>query len=243
MNKAMAQEQEQSAPWKSHPAKKLLQKALKDGEVPVDGKAMGPRAVYDKYKDDAAFAGVVYDANFTRRLRDLRKKVNDNDEDEKIDWAKHPAKAFLVEAFKSGTIPLQYDPALVWENHCKDNNCFKEMKFDDAFKRRLKSVAKNYEAKVERCKADRKAFENFRAKHPVKTHNHRGEPRWEGSVAQGLLKQDIQDGKYEQYKGDMGEFWTTRQEYLDAFSELKYFRYHVHQELRLRKFQNYLESK
>jgi hypothetical protein len=241
----------EGAAWKDHPAKALLTKALSDGDIPVQSKELGPKAVYNKYKDTGAFAQVPYDNSFTRRLRDLRKKelerrTNGGKETDKkkIDWQNHPAKAFLKEAFANETIPLDYldtiGPLAVWETHCKNHPAFAEMDCDGAFKRRLKSVAISHKIKVERKAADRLAFENYRANHPINTHNQLGQPRWDGSKAQALLKEEMEAGVHLQYAGRPREMRETREEYQE-FSKQK-FRDHIQQEKRLGKFKNYLEK-
>ena len=99
---------DQPVPWRKHPAKAILKKALKDGDIPIDGKQMGPKDVFAKYKDHPAFAGITQDATFNRRLRDLRKKAANKSEDDGIDWGNHPGKEVLLELFREGKIPLGY---------------------------------------------------------------------------------------------------------------------------------------
>lgn len=230
-----------SSTWRKSAAKKLLAKEIKDGNIPFDGKEMGPKAVYDAYKHDPAFVGIEYDAAFTRRLRDLRKKLSEAEEDEAIDWRNSIAKQFLKQAFRDSLISLDYDKEKtgakqVWDTHCANNPAFEEMNFGSTFTRRLQSVRDDYVKKNSRAKDDQIAFNNFRATHPEPTHNHRGEPRWEGSTAQKLLKQDMADGKHIGIRPKYLQ--ASRPEYLEI--NLASFRDHIYQEQRLWKFQNYL---
>jgi hypothetical protein len=48
--------------------------------------------------------------------------------------------------------------------------------------------------------SDSAALAHDRHIYPKKTHNHRGEPRWEGSEAERLLKLDIDKGKNKSLK-------------------------------------------
>ena len=228
-----------SSSWRKSAAKKLLTKELKDGNIPFDGKEMAPKAVYDAYKDDPAFVGVKYDAAFTRRLRDLRKKLSEVQEDETTDWRNSIAKQCLKQAFRDGLISLDFDKektgaSKVWDEHCANNPAFEEMKFGNTFTRRLQSVRDDFLKKNSRAADDQIAFNNFRANHPEPTHNHRGKLRWAGSKAQQLLKQDMADGKHVGVRPK--EFQATRPEYLEI--NLASFRDHIYQEQRLWKFQS-----
>jgi hypothetical protein len=124
-------------------AKKLLQKALIDGEIPTDTKEMGPRAVYDKCKNRPEFLGMEYNSTFTRRLRDLRKQEIhvDDVKDVQVDWANSTAKQFLKDCIIDGTMPLDYSENMgaqqVWELHCKDNPAFVGMHYNSNFTKRL----------------------------------------------------------------------------------------------------------
>lgn len=88
-------------PWKDHPSRKLLAKALKNGDIPTHGKEMKARAVCDT---DEAFAGMTHDSSFTRRLRDLQKKEENSTNNGVVDWKTHPAKKIRVAAFEKGVI-------------------------------------------------------------------------------------------------------------------------------------------
>ncbi len=229
--------------WKKSAAKKLLQKALKDGDVPIDYKEMGPKVVYEKYENDPVFEGMQYNDAFRRRLLALRKQAADG-EDEKIDWKKHPGKQFLKQAFKEGTIPFDYSmtigPREVWDTHCKNHPALggAGMKYGTAFTRRLGTVCTHFCKQQARAIADQECFDLARKNHPIKTHNHRGELRWAGSEAQRLLKQDMKEGKHVQYFGHPQEFRATRPEYQEYAKET--FRKHIHQEKRLWKFKNFV---
>ena len=230
--------------WKNHPAKHLLRKALKDGDIPADSSQLGPKAVYEKYKHTDAFANMPYDSNFTRRLRDLRKRSTEKEDDKKVDWQNHSAKKYLLEAFYDGTIPVGYSNSIgaqaVWDQHCKNNSLFEGMNYNEAFQRRLKSVEEKYSKKLERKAADRQAFDIYRRNHPIEPCNEAGELRWDGSDAQALLKEDMELGKHTEYAGRPRAFRETRPEY-QQFSK-KQIREHIQQEKRLGKFKNYLEK-
>jgi hypothetical protein len=75
--------------------------------------------------------------------------------------------------------------------------------------------------------------------HPKKTHNHRGEPRWEGGLAERLLKLDIADNKHLRLKPEV--LRITKAAYQDY--PLKVFRNHIDQEVRAQKFLTYHRAK
>jgi len=224
-----------TTPWKDHPARKLLAKALKNGDLPME---MKPREVYDKCIDDEAFAGMIYDSTFTRRLRDLRKKEENSTNDGVVDWKKHPAKKFLVAAFEKGVISVgcseTMGPKGVWENYCVNHKSFAEMNYDADFTRRLKSIETNYAKRAKRKIDDQKAFDIFRANNPINW-----EGRWAGIECQKVFKQDISSGKYLEFKTPKA-FYESRPLYQEF--PLQKFRDHIYQELRLKKFNNYVKT-
>ena len=223
--------------WRNHPARALLAKALKEGDIPIDGKDLGPKKVYEKYKDTDAFNGVEYNATFTRRLRDLRKAAETSSEDKKVDWKKHPAKAFLYNSFKDKVIPVGYSetigPKGVWDNHCASHAVFSDLNYDSNFVRRLKSVETYYVKKHQRQLDDQIAFDLFRKNNPIKW-----EGRWAGSDAQKEFKQDMKAGKNKEFKSPKA-FHASNPKFKEF--GLTKFRNHIYQEKRLVKFNNYVD--
>lgn len=122
-----------------HPARLLLYDGIVLGDIPLDRKGMEPRAVFDMYKHMAEFKGMVYDDNFTRRLRDLKAIVRRDKtrasadlEALKIAMANHPvpefnhrgepqwngskAQAKLAELIDNGEYP-EKKPEDIWKGH------------------------------------------------------------------------------------------------------------------------------
>ena len=222
--------------WRNHPARALLAKALKVGDIPIDGKELGPKKVYEKYKDTDAFNAMEYNATFTRRLRGLRKSAESSAEDKKIDWKRHPAKVFLYKSFKDQVIPVGYSdtigPKGVWDNHCANHPAFSDLKYDSDFTRRLKSVETYYVKKHKRQLDDQIAYDLFRTNNPIKW-----EGRWAGSDAQKDFKDDMAAGKNKEYKTPK-EFHESNPKFKEF--GLTKFRNHIYQENRLVKFNNYV---
>jgi len=164
-------------------------------------------------------------------------------------WEKSRAKQWLKKWFKDGSIPVEYSktdgglgPRKYWDDLCAQHPDFggiAGMKYDEAFTRRLGAVQKDFIKKADRATHDQASFDNYRQSHPVEAMNQRGEPRWEGSIAQAQLKKDIQ----EQYHvGKLPkELWEDEGESRNSYKDypLKVFRDHIYQEIRLRKWQYY----
>lgn len=241
--------------------KKALQQALQDGEIPLDGRKMGAKAVYEKFQCHDAFANLQFDDTFKDQLVDLRKqeraaqsdpttrtaapnqkkKPTKPKEAPPIDWAKTTAKQLLKKLFSEGIIPVDYtDPKLIWTSHCEGTPEFTGMVYDANFRNRLNAVKDDYSLRKRSAVADQKAYDNFRRNHPRATHNARGEPLWDGSQAQLLLKEDMQAGLHSNYKQPK-EFWQSRPEF--QVYPLAIFRDHMYQETRLWKLHNLLKAK
>lgn len=233
---------EEKERWKA--VRGLLKEALLAGEIPLDTKEMQPKAVFIKYgnEHELVFAGIPYSDKFTRMLRALRKKHNNGDlenEDKPkaIEWSKSAAKQYLKKCFREGTISSNYhDPRQVWTDHCKDVDAFKRMQCDDAFVRRLASVRDDYLKKTERCQKDLQAFTIAKRNHPTPATNFRGEPQWNGSIAQQLLKECIKAGEHTGVAPQ--DLWMRRIEF-QVYSK-DTFRDHIYQEQRLLKFNRYV---
>ena len=164
-------------------------------------------------------------------------------------WEKSRAKQWLKTWFKDGSIPLEYSktegglgPRKYWDDLCAGHPDFggaAGMEYNDAFTRRLGSVKKDFEKKAKRATLDQASFDNYRLNHPEEALNHRGEPRWEGSLAQAQLKKDVEE-KYHLGKKPK-ELWEDKGEDRKSYKDypLKVFRDHIYQEIRLKKWQHY----
>jgi hypothetical protein len=231
--------------WKS--VRGFLKDALLAGEIPSDSKDMGPKAVFAMHENanNPAIADIVHaGGKFATMLRGLRKKhkngdLQNEDKPKAMEWSKSAAKQFLKTCFREGTIPAHYqDAKQVWTDHCKDDEAFKRMKYDDAFVRRLKSVRDDCLKKVERCQRDQEAFDAAKKNHPRPEFNVRGEPQWDGSATQTYLKATVEAG---QHNGmlEPKNLWQSKSEC--QVCSLNTFRDHICQEKRLLKFKNYVQ--
>jgi hypothetical protein len=230
--------------WKA--VRGLFKEGLLTGEIPLESKEMGPKAVFLLYKNASnppvSIVDIIYGEKFRRMLRGLRKKhkngdLQNEDKPKAIDWSKSAAKQFLKRCFREGNISPNYqDAQQVWTDHCKNDKAFARMQCDDAFVRRLKTVRDDYLKKVDRCQTDQEAFNIAKKNHPTPELNSRGEPQWHGSAAQKLLKETVEAGEHKGVKPK--KLWQSRPEY-QVYS-LDTFRDHIYQEGRLLKFRNYV---
>lgn len=170
----------------------------------------------------------------------------------KFDWGNSAAKKYLHKQFRDGAISTNYSrddggpgPRAVWDTHCKGHPAFKGMIYNDTFASRLRLVKQDAIKKKKRAEVDHQNYDNFRKHFPIPSTNIRGEPRWQGSEAERLLKEDIEyilmlDDETEKKKMlEPKVFHKSRPQFLEY--SLDVFRDHIYQEQRLRKFLNYIK--
>lgn len=165
-----------------------------------------------------------------------RGRKKKSDDEDKPQWEKSRAKAYLQKLLVDGDIPLYCDgrqPRQIFNEFCKDTEAFADFnEYDYLFPGRLSRLRELIAIKYDIARADEEALENDRKIYPLKTITVRGYPRWGGSRAKKLLKRDIDKGHYPRLKPS--ELHKRRPEYLEF--PLDVFRKHIHQELKTRKF-------
>jgi hypothetical protein len=107
------------------------------------------------------------------------------------------------------------------------------------FSSRLGALRKQIKLDTGATASDEAAYAHDRALRPAPSHNYRGEPRWEGSIAQELLKLDVAANKQTTMKPK--EFYESRLEYTQHYS-LKTIREHIYQEVKYVKYCKYLKD-
>ncbi len=227
-----------------HPARILLLEELKNGKIPLDEDEMGNAEVYYTYSSTFEFQmkGMEYGPTFIRRLRALRKQVKDENGPKPLEWNEdHPARKLLYDELVAGRIPLdpnEMGPAEVYYNYSGTIEFQIEgMDFDQTFRNRLRDLRKQVDRDKGRANEDEIALRIAFRNHPPPTHNHRGEPQWNGSAAQRLLKEDMELEKHLVMKPS--ELRMTRVEY-QAYSK-DTFRWKIQQEIKTKKYKYTLE--
>jgi hypothetical protein len=166
----------------------------------------------------------------------------------KAAWRAHPARKLLLEEFKNGNIPLDYNREGSANQFLKPRAIFDLYKNSDpfagleskGFASRLNSLRLIVARRNQREVDDLTAFQVFRKNFPVEPYNHRGELRWDQSAAQRLLKEDIQNEKHLEF-GRPKLFWLSRPEY--QLFKLSIFRGHINQEERYGKLGTFLKRR
>jgi hypothetical protein len=161
-----------------------------------------------------------------------------SEQEEKPDWRKSKAKRLLEEDLTKGTIPLESDEMGAREVYGQRPE-FSEFEYAH-FTDRLRDLRKQIGQKKDIAFADCAALARDRAIYPKPAHNHRGEPRWEGSEAERLLRADISLFRSTQNKPV--DLYRSRAEYYNNYP-LVVFRGHIDQEVRRLKYNAYLKAK
>jgi hypothetical protein len=148
-------------------------------------------------------------------------------DDETELWKKSVAKKLLVEDILSGAIPNTMHWETVRSMRPEYGASTRRL-----FGSRLKSLRDQIDHSIRNATVDAAALAHDRAICPAPTHNYRGEPRWEGSEAERLLKEDFANAIQKTMKPS--DFHKTRAEYQQY--PLAVFRGHIYQEQRFNKF-------
>lgn len=140
-----------------------------------------------------------------------------------------------------GKIPVDGDkmgPSKVY--NLPDRPQFRKVEYKK-FRDNLNRLRTGLKKKKKQANEDAEYLAQDRKLKPKPTHNHRGEPRYEGSETEYWLKIDIASGHH------LGkapkDLYKSREVYLTEGFTLKTFREHIHQEVRAVKFQNYVKWK
>ena len=154
----------------------------------------------------------------------------------KIKWKNSKAKRLLYDMMMDGTVPLgegeherKMSTAEVYGLHPE----FKLYDYEK-FYSRLYTLRCTIKDLNNRARLDQEAFENFVANHAVSMSSHKGYMQWQGSEAQQLLLQDIEEGVVESY-ATKKELHESRPEYYENFP-LDVFRDKLQQEVRTAKY-------
>lgn len=159
---------------------------------------------------------------------------------EALPWnEEHPARLLLYDALVLGDIPLDsadMGPREVFDKYMHMRE-FEGMKYGDEFTRRLRSLRKIVRRDKTRAIKDKEALAIALANHPVAELNHRGEPQWNGSKAQAMLKEEIDAGNYPLKTPE--QLWNSDPEF-KKFG-LATFRWKIHQYIRTKKYKQTLK--
>lgn len=156
-----------------------------------------------------------------------RKKKTKEDKEDIEPWRKSDAKRLLAQDIINGDIDgdMEWEDVFSWRPEFASTS-------RRLFKSRFASLLTQISSARVRSITDKAALEHDRKLFPIKTHNHRGEPRWDGSAAQSWLRVDVENGEHKRVAPRI--LHESREAY--KVYPLKVFREHVHQEVRFQKF-------
>jgi hypothetical protein len=149
-------------------------------------------------------------------------------EGETVAWEKSPAKKLLANDIISGTVPDTMHWGEVFGKRPEYQATARRL-----FANRLKSLREQINRAKGIAANEETALAHDRSLFPVPTHNYRGEPRWEGSEAERLLKEDVGNGLHKTM--EPRQLYQTRPQYHNNYP-LEVFRGHIYQEVRFVKF-------
>ena len=150
-------------------------------------------------------------------------------------WEKSGARAVMMQDLKDGVIML--DPRAQPPRHVhafyKDHPAFQGGWLDDkkAFARRLLSLRKIVQLKVDKAEVDAAALAHDRRIYPEPTLDSKGLPHWKNSEAKRLMNIDINNNKHTRFTP--AAFQLSRAEYMVFPKDT--FRNHIYKELLKRK--------
>ena len=143
-------------------------------------------------------------------------------------WGTSETKELLKKDILTGKVTDSMSIKQVWESRSEYNVIKYEL-----FRSRLYALKKQLKTSKQRAMDDEKDYLHDRNLIPKPTENAIGLPVWNGSVAEKLLKEDLDNGLY--IPGKVQQLHKSRKEYVDFFS-LTVFRGRIHQEIQKRKF-------
>jgi len=149
------------------------------------------------------------------------------------------ARARLHDCLRTGEIPLD-SKKMSSEVAFKKYPEFAHFDGERLFSSRLSSARRAHRKLHHHSTVEAEMLRKDRLVCPRPSHNHWGEPQWEGSAAQTFLKQDLEDGTYKQY-ATPHDFWLSREAYYKVFTQTT-FRNHIYQQKRFVKLVNWRKS-
>lgn len=158
-------------------------------------------------------------------------------------WGDCHVRELLLDDLKSGVIPRTHQPTVLDTREIFLTRPEYKMYGFKNFYSRLSSLRAQLDSSNSQASNDSKAFAKYVKNYPPKDLSCRGYPHWEGSKAQTQLKLDVDNGLHTNPHVTPMKMWTDQDkpEYRDFPQAV--FRGHLYQEIRTRKYHNYLEEK
>jgi len=155
-------------------------------------------------------------------------------------WLGSRARFELSKLIFNGDIDSETSPQAAFDL-CKSRlpEAFKHYRFEEKFwPKRLVAVITEVNLLAEKAKKEKESLVRDRKLKPKPAITQRGYPRWEGSSAEKLLREDIDNGKHLRHKS-LKKFEASRPEY----QQFENFGGHVHQDIKRRKYKAFCKNK
>jgi hypothetical protein len=150
---------------------------------------------------------------------------------EVVKWEESAVKKMMFDDIQNHFIPADMKSQAVRKLHTEYNDMDPLL-----FSSRLRSLRKNIALQNERIASNKLAHDHNRQLYPVEQFDMAHLPRWNGSPADELVKEDLSLGRYV-FGGAPTLLYKSRIKY-QAFS-LTVFRRHIHQEIQTRKYRKW----
>ena len=156
----------------------------------------------------------------------------DADNVKKTKWRNSKAKRLLYHCLLDGTVPMEGGTMNIEDVYLLYPD-FALYSFDK-FEGRLERLRKKIKELDSRAEADLAAFNIYKANHKSALFSHKGYIQWQGSTAQELLWDDLDDYMNDPERKPK-DLWLSRAEYCDEFP-LDAFRDKIKQEIKTEKY-------
>ena len=163
---------------------------------------------------------------------EVEEEEDKDDEDEEVpEWGKSKARDYLLSLCMRPDFPSKDDikPKQVWEElpwRVKDVPEFRFFQDYKNFATRLRQARARAEKKTGRANEDAAFLRHDREIYPERTEDFNGEPIWQGSKAQELLRRDLKDKEKMQLRPK--QLQLQEEEYMEF--ALKNFRNRIYSE-------------
>jgi len=154
-------------------------------------------------------------------------------------WTKSDGRKLLLEDLRANRIPPHITWVQIFQARPEFNVGVSYAEALRLFKGRLERARKKVQEQKSRAETELELMQQDRVTHPRPATNHRGEPQWEGSDAQKLLKADIKNGVLATMTKT--QFYLSRPEYRALPKAILVG--HIDQEVRYVKFSTQYRSR
>jgi len=241
--------------WRKCPGREVLLSDLANGILALDEIEVSTDEAWENYRAREEFNGVPF-SQFKRQLKAHREQIRkknrrevDNtsgipeDDDINVDWRGCAAREIILTDLREGRLSL--DPAVTsteeaW-NYYGQLEEFELVPYEQ-FKRQLKAHREQVSKLVAISIPQELALHRDRQLFPMKTTNRNGEPLFYLTEAAKLLREDIERDLHAGLTPS--QFRATREEYSvqNCGLTLSKFKQRIYQEIRFRKYCNYIEQ-